>query len=162
MRKFSEQALEALSAAALVFLMLLVVVDVGMRDFLHRPLLAGTELTELAMGFMAFAAVPLLTLRGKHINVELFRTAPGTLANSLQRIVENGIGLVIYGVMIAQIKVFADRTARSGENLSELGLGMTWVWWGMFVFTVLLLLACLVVIVDEIIAIARRGRGVAR
>src|SRR5258707_10984481 len=60
------------AAAVMLFLMLLTCVDVVGRYFLNKPLTGGFELTEVLLASLIFAGLPLVTLRGDHITVDLF------------------------------------------------------------------------------------------
>ncbi len=62
-----------LIASAMVFvLMTLTLVDVLGRYFLNAPLYGAYELTEVGMGVLVFAALPLVTAREQHVTVDLF------------------------------------------------------------------------------------------
>src|SRR6266852_5508558 len=60
------------AAALMLSLMLLTCVDVVGRYFLNKPLTGGFELTEVLLASLIFAGLPLVTLRGDHITVDLF------------------------------------------------------------------------------------------
>src|SRR6266849_6455550 len=60
------------AAVVMLFLMLLTCVDVVGRYFLNKPLTGGFELTEVLLASLIFAGLPLVTLRGDHITVDLF------------------------------------------------------------------------------------------
>ena len=68
-----KRVLAVFVGTALFFLMTVVFVDVILRNVFNAPLAAGTELTELLMGAMAFASFPLLTLSLGQICVELWQ-----------------------------------------------------------------------------------------
>lgn len=63
--------LELLAAVALFLLMCLTCIDVVGRYFFSRPLIGATELTEIGLSFVIFAAMPVITWRGGHIVVDL-------------------------------------------------------------------------------------------
>ncbi|GAA0691394.1 hypothetical protein GCM10009104_17850 [Marinobacterium maritimum] len=63
--------LEMVSAAVLFFLMALTCVDVVGRYLFNSPLHGGTEMTEIGLAVMVFAAMPVITWRGGHIVVDL-------------------------------------------------------------------------------------------
>lgn len=63
--------LEAVSALVLFGLMALTCVDVVGRYLFNSPLHGGTELTEIGLAVMIFAAMPVVTWRGGHIVVDL-------------------------------------------------------------------------------------------
>ena len=75
MSRFDRAVVPALGtiAAALMFcLMLLTCVDVVGRYFFNKPVTGGFELTEMLLAALIFAGLPLVTLRGDHITVDLF------------------------------------------------------------------------------------------
>ncbi|GAA0791910.1 TRAP transporter small permease [Marinobacterium sediminicola] len=63
--------LEAVSALVLFSLMALTCVDVVGRYLFNSPLHGGTEMTEIGLAVMVFAAMPVVTWRGGHIVVDL-------------------------------------------------------------------------------------------
>ncbi len=63
--------LELVSASVLFFLMALTCVDVAGRYLFNSPLHGGTEMTEIGLAVMVFAAMPVITWRGGHIVVDL-------------------------------------------------------------------------------------------
>lgn len=68
-------AIGIVTAALLVAMVMLTTVDVAGRYFFGRPLPGAFELTELAMGAMVFASLPLVTLRRQHVTVDLLAHA---------------------------------------------------------------------------------------
>jgi len=65
-------ALEAVSALLLVALMAITVIDVVGRYLLNAPLPGAFEMTELMLGALVFAALPLVSRAGSHVEVDLF------------------------------------------------------------------------------------------
>jgi len=63
--------LEGIAAFILFLLMALTCVDVLGRYLFNSPLHGGTELTEIGLAVMVFAAMPVITWRGGHIVVDL-------------------------------------------------------------------------------------------
>ncbi len=63
--------LEGMAALVLFLLMALTCVDVVGRYLFNSPLHGGTELTEIGLAVMVFAAMPVITWRGGHIVVDL-------------------------------------------------------------------------------------------
>lgn len=66
-----EWALARLVAAALFLMMMLTFLDVFGRYVLNAPLPGAFEITELSMGVLVFAALPLLTRPDSHIALDL-------------------------------------------------------------------------------------------
>ncbi len=65
-----------MAALAILALMAVAFADVMMRSFV-RPLSGAFELTEVLVGVMVFAALPFVTLSGKHVKVSLLRAVAG-------------------------------------------------------------------------------------
>lgn len=65
---------ELLASAALFALMVMTCVDVAGRYFFSHPLKGGTELTEIGVAVVVFAAIPVVTWRGGQIVVDLIDT----------------------------------------------------------------------------------------
>ncbi len=63
--------LEGAAALVLFVLMALTCVDVLGRYLFNSPLHGGTEMTEIGLAVMVFAAMPVITWRGGHIVVDL-------------------------------------------------------------------------------------------
>lgn len=63
--------LSDISALVLFALMIMTCVDVFGRYLFNSPLDGGTELTEFALAIIVFAAIPVVTLTGGNVVVEL-------------------------------------------------------------------------------------------
>lgn len=62
---------ELIAVVALFALMVLTCADVIGRYFLNNPVPGATELTEMGLAIVLFAAMPVITWRGGHIVVDL-------------------------------------------------------------------------------------------
>ena len=74
MFKLVSAAARFLTRVAAVFLVAMVminVVDVGLRSGLNRPIFGTYEIVELLLAAVAFLAIPDAFLRDQHINIEL-------------------------------------------------------------------------------------------
>lgn len=65
------RALAILSAALIALLVAVTVVDVFGRYIFNHPFSGAFELTQLALGALVFAALPLTTADGAHVEVDL-------------------------------------------------------------------------------------------
>lgn len=72
-----ERLLEGACALLLLSLMLVTCVDVVGRYFFNRPLGGAFELTELMLGALVFAGLPLVSARGEHVEVDLLVSTMG-------------------------------------------------------------------------------------
>jgi len=87
-----EQGLSLLVAVNLFAMMLLVFVDVLGRYLLAAPLPGAFELTELAMGTLIFAALPLATIRQQHVTIGLLDGLFRGAARRVRRILLDLVG----------------------------------------------------------------------
>ncbi len=62
---------DGLSAFVLFALMVMTCIDVFGREILNAPLDGATELTQLMMGVIVFAVLPVVSLREEHVTVDL-------------------------------------------------------------------------------------------
>ncbi len=78
-------AAEGLSALVLFALMVMTCIDVFGREALNAPLDGATELTQLMLGIIVFAVLPVVSYRGDHVSVDLLdRWFPARLARPRQ------------------------------------------------------------------------------
>ncbi|UWQ94257.1 TRAP transporter small permease [Rhodobacteraceae bacterium M385] len=86
-----------LTSACIIILMGVSFSDVILRS-LNSPIPGAYEITEIAVGAMVFAALPLVTLRQEHVRVTLF----GKLADQhrwlrlIFTIVSRGVGVLVF------------------------------------------------------------------
>lgn len=133
-RRF-EQVLEAASAACLVALMLIVLVDVVGRDLFNRPLSAATEVLEIVVAAMVFLVYPILAVHEKHITVDLVHV--GAIGQRLQRFVAALFGIVAFGLIAWCVGKQALRVMDYGETSPILGIPLGVVLAGMSALAVL-------------------------
>ena len=69
--KWAAFLLDLVAAVVLFALMVLTCIDVVGRYFFSRPLVGATELTEIGLAVVIFAAMPVITWRGGQIVVDL-------------------------------------------------------------------------------------------
>lgn len=96
--KFAKGALEFISGALLVSLMLVTGVDVIGRYILNKPLAGAFELTEMLLAALVFASLPLVSRAGAHVDVDMLTTS---LPDRVQRVVG-----VLTGVVSAVVLLF--------------------------------------------------------
>lgn len=126
-----ERLLQAVGAAGLLTLMLVVVVDVAGRNLFNRPLPWGTELLEVVVALMVFALYPLLALRGNHITVDLISVSPAV--QRMQRITACIVGATLFSVIAFCTARQAIRSAGYGDASPLLQIPTAWVLAGMTV-----------------------------
>lgn len=101
--------LEVVSAIVLFFLMALTCVDVTGRYLFNSPLHGSTEMTQIGLALMVFAAMPVITWRGGHIVVDL-------LDSFLGHKIVKVLSLLAALVMSSSLYVLAWRIFELGER----------------------------------------------
>lgn len=109
MMKKATHALWLLSSALLGGLILVTCIDVVGRYLLNRPFDAAFELTQLLLGALVFAALPLTTMRGQHVEVDL-------LVHLLPRRVNRALAWFGASLMALTLVYFAWRLVLVGHD----------------------------------------------
>lgn len=148
------------AAALLVAMVLLTTVDVVGRYFFGQPLQGAFELTEMAMGAMVFASLPLVTLRRQHVTVDLLASA---LPRRWRRLQAALVDLVVAGCSAAvawQLVRKAERLAEAHETTATLAIPVYPLVWVMAALALVAALATLVLAWLDLRGIAPATRGV--
>lgn len=132
------------TAVLLVAMVLLTTVDVIGRYFFDHPLQGAFELTELAMGAMIFASLPLVTLRRQHVTVDLLAHALPRRAARLQALLVDLVVAVCTGAIAWQLARKAQHLQEAHETTATLGIPVYPLVWLMAALALLALLATLV------------------
>jgi TRAP-type transport system small permease protein len=102
MSRFIVAVLQAASVVLISALVLVTVADVIGRYALNAPLPGAFELTQVLLGALVFAALPLTTLRGEHVEVDL-------MAHVLPQRVQTALGIFAGFVSGIVLLAFAGR-----------------------------------------------------
>ena len=119
--------LEGVCAVTLFALMVVTCVDVFGRYLFNAPLTGSTELTELAVGVVIFAAFPLISWRNEHVVVDILdRFVPPFLhaARTLVFHIVAATGLIFIG---GRIVTLAERSLGYGEVTEFLAIPVGWM-----------------------------------
>ena len=108
------RALGLLCGFLLFGLIALTCTDVVTRYWFNAPVNGAFELTELLLAALIFAALPLTTAAGQHVEVDLL----AGLASKPARRVMNGLAALVSGIVLA---VIAWRLTLHGLRLFEDG-----------------------------------------
>ncbi|GAB4182683.1 MAG: hypothetical protein Fur0039_27270 [Rhodocyclaceae bacterium] len=108
------------AAAALFFIMALTCVDVGGRYFLDAPVPGGFEITELAMGALIFTGLPLATLRGQQVTVDLFDSALPRALRSARDALMHLLSAACLAVVAWRLWIKAGQMLASGDTTATL------------------------------------------
>ena len=98
LREHSGRALILFASITLFVLMWLTVVDVFFRDVFDISITGLFEMTEVLMGILVFAGVPIITAKDGHVAVTLLDTFVGTRLRIFQKIIVNIVCTVILSV----------------------------------------------------------------
>lgn len=126
------------SGAMVGALMFLTFADVVGRYVFNSPILGAYELTEVLMGLLIFAGLPLVSAARKHISIEFI---PAVLSPRIRRIQAIGVELLcsaVAGVMAWRIWLYGGRLIQSKETTLELRISRGLIAYAM---SVLLMLA---------------------
>lgn len=108
------RSLGVLTALVMFALMLVTLVDVLARYLVNAPIPGAYEITELLMGMLIFTALPVVTLGGRHVTIDLLdNVTPGPVAR-----VRN---LLVTLVSIAVLAALAWQMWKLGGSMSEYG-----------------------------------------
>lgn len=121
--------LEGTAVLLLFALMLLVLVDVVLRNTVNRPLAWGTEVLEVVLGFMIFLLYPVLARGGGHITVDLIPF--GAAVRRWQRLLAGLVGASLFGLVAWCLGRQALRAADYGDGTTLLQLPYSWILGGM-------------------------------
>jgi len=113
MRARPGQILSAAAALLLFILMGVTVVDVIGRYVFNQPLAGSSELTEIILGLMIFAAFPLLCRNNEHIAVDLLENIFSAKFKRLRDRVVQGVLVVClltltYGIFLLGMRARRD------------------------------------------------------
>jgi TRAP-type C4-dicarboxylate transport system permease small subunit len=134
--------LEGTAAVLLFVLMVIVLVDVTLRNTVNRPLPWGTEVLEVVLGAMIFLLYPVLALGSGHITVDLIATRPAV--QRVQRVLAGVVGATLFGLIGWCLGRQSLRAAEYGDGTPLLGIRYSWVLGGMAALAVVAA-ACFVV-----------------
>lgn len=93
-------ALVAITSAFLILIMIVSFGDVTMRTF-AKPIPGAYEVTEIAVGAMVFAALPIVTLKQHHVSVTLLSSITARLVwlRVLVRISSHGVTALAFAYL---------------------------------------------------------------
>lgn len=115
-------ALQVASVALISALVLVTVVDVVGRYLFNAPLTGAFELTQVLLGALVFAALPLTTRRGEHVEVDLL---VHVLPDRIQDVLGIFAGFVSGVVLLAfawRLWIVAAEQMEIGARTSSLGI----------------------------------------
>lgn len=127
-----------LASAALFLLMLLTFCDVVLRSVFNAPIEMAADLTRMLMAIMVFAVMPLVSLRGKQISVDLLDGA--FRAKGLSRVRDVLVSLFCGVVLFwpaSRVYDLAERSRSYGDRTEYLDLPVHYLEWFIAAMTLL-------------------------
>ncbi len=126
-----EPALGYVAAAVLFAMMVLTCADVIGRYFLNAPIWGAFEVTEMLLAALIFAGLPLVTLRGGHVTVDLFDAVIPDWLLRIQHIAACVIGFACTAYLAWRLWLRADTLYAAGETTAQLKLRLAWLCYAM-------------------------------
>lgn len=140
----------AVAAGVMILAMMVVTsIDVGGRYFFNRPLHGGYEITEILMGLVIFAGMPLATAAREHITVNFLESVLSRRRRQWQAAIGDLVCAVVAAIMAWRIFERGSGLVRVGETTLQLGIARGHIAWAM---AVLLAIAAAVFVVAAILA----------
>ncbi|KAB2936124.1 MAG: TRAP transporter small permease [Rhodocyclaceae bacterium] len=117
-----EMLLGSATALILACIMLLTCVDVAGRYVFSEPVPGALEVTELMMGALIFASLPMVTLRNQQVTIDLFSPfIPAAVKPALHVLIHVASGLCM-GVISWRLWVKAGQMFEQGDTTAVLQL----------------------------------------
>lgn len=146
-----------LTSACILLLMVVSFSDVIMRS-LGRPIPGAFEITEVGVGAMVFAALPLVTLRREHITVGLFSSLVGRhpWLRLLFTIASRVVSVLVFGFLAWHIWALGNQMSATGAEAVFAGLPLApFAWFA----SAMCVLSAVATLLTNPVAPAREGQG---
>ncbi len=119
-----DYCLGTLATLLLVGLILLTCVDVVARSWFNAPVNGAFELTQLMLAAVIFAALPMTTAAGEHIEVELLTQSAGPTSQRFFMALGQLISALVLFVLSWRLWAHAAKLGRDGAVTNSLELSM--------------------------------------
>lgn len=140
-----DRFLGLLVAIDLFAMMVFTFLDVVGRYFFNAPMPGGSELTQLMLAALIFAALPIVTRHNEHITIDLFEKAvPAPLRGIRDRAVTL-ICIPVYGILGWLMWEKAGRVLEYGDYTESLRIPMAPI---VYFMTLTLVISALVLVVN--------------
>ena len=103
LRDYSGRALILFASIVLFVIMWLTVIDVFFRDAFNISITGLFEVTEVLMGILVFAGVPIITAKDGHVSVTILDTLVGPKLRIYQKVIINLICVIVLGTFAWQL-----------------------------------------------------------
>jgi TRAP-type C4-dicarboxylate transport system permease small subunit len=134
------------AAVVLFAMMALTCVDVVGRYFFSKPIYGGFEITEMLLAALIFCGLPLVTLRGEHVTVDVLDPITPDWAFRVQHVAACLIGMAATGYLAWRLWIRAVNMDNAGETTAQLKFKLAYLTYAMSVlmaFTAVMLLLLL-------------------
>ena len=138
--------LGAIAATVLMVLMVLTCVDVVGRYFLSQPVYGAFEITEMLLAGLIFAALPLVTLRGEHVTVDVLDPITPDWAYRVQHVVACVLGALSTGYLAWRLWVRAASLLAAGETTAQLKFKLAYLTYAMSILMALTAVALILLV----------------
>ena len=125
--------LAIIAGTMIMAMMVVTTIDVIGRDVFNRPLMGAFEVTEILMGLVIFAGMPLATAAREHITVNFIETVLPPRALCVQAAMTDVICAVIAAVMAWRMFLRGSGLVDANEMTLVLGVPRGFIAWGMSV-----------------------------
>ncbi|HCN70783.1 MAG TPA: hypothetical protein DIS96_03345 [Pusillimonas sp.] len=93
------QVLAFIAGTVLFLMMLATFADVIGRYFFNHPLLGTYELTQLALALTIFSAMPWVTLKSEHVEIDFLYTRLSPYWKKLNRVITNVLVICVFSMV---------------------------------------------------------------
>jgi len=128
-RHLLHYGLGAFCTILLAGLVSLTVIDVIGRYWFNAPVSGAFEMTQLMLAALIFAALPLTTYAGEHVEVDIFYDMASKLSKKLMRIFGAIVSAISLGVISWQLAHHASKLASDGAVTDALSLPLAPIGW---------------------------------
>jgi TRAP-type C4-dicarboxylate transport system permease small subunit len=135
-KKF-ELAPVALACLTLFLLMGMTFFDVVLRSVANAPIAAGPELTRIMMAIVVFSVLPIVSLHGQHISVDLIDPWLSARVRRVRGIILAAVSGVLLLWPALQVARLAERARDYGDVTEYLALPTFYVTWFIAIATFL-------------------------
>ncbi len=132
-----ELAPVALACLTLFALMAMTFLDVVLRSVANAPIAAGPELTRIMMAIIVFSVLPIISLHGGHISVDLIDPWLSRRVRRVRAIVLAAFSGVLLIWPAQQVAKLAERERDYGDVTEYLALPTFYVTWFIAIATFL-------------------------
>lgn len=150
------RVLEYVGGAMILAMMVVTTIDVVGRYFFSKPLWGGFETTEILMGLVVFAGMPMATARRDHITIDLFDAMLSWRTRCWQAALGDLVCAAIAAALAWRIWMRGQQLVNVGETTMQLGIPRGYVALGM---AVLMAVAALVFVAAALVALRAALRG---